>query len=71
MIGEDLARGGKRRVHQIKDTLKIRIKNLARWITPGSGLILIFTGTSRRRRGHAKKGVQKISQEDYPADSGV
>jgi len=65
MIEEGLARGGKSRVHRIKDTLKTRIKNLIRQIVPRLGL------RHRKGRGHAKKGVQTILQEDYAEDSGV
>lgn len=65
MIEEGLARGGKSRVHRIKDTLKTRIKNLVRRIVPGLGL------RYRKGRGHVKKGVQTILQEDYAEDSGV
>lgn len=65
MIEEGLARGGKSRVHRVKDTLKTRIKNLVRQIVPRLGL------WPRKRRGHVKKGVQTILREDYAEDSGV
>ncbi|PUU78581.1 hypothetical protein B9Z19DRAFT_1126497 [Tuber borchii] len=65
MIEEGLARGGKSRVHRIKDTLRTRIKNLVRQIVPRLDL------RSRKGRGHVKKGVQTILREDYAEDSGV